>query len=434
MNYASLSKWFIAISIPTLLLSFARGWYSYDFFTLWGIHPKLVWSFGDLGLLGNDTLVNLSYHSILGTILGGLMRLVGVVNYVDWPWVIGIFFLNITFLYLLISQTTKRFDSLVLWLVFILSIPATTLGQQMFGGYLDLLGALVLALGIIYFDKGRIYRTSLLFFALVLIKPTLWPWIVIFLGSNFLAKPSSIKKFSIYAIPVGASVLAYGLLKAWYSGSGSASPLFLSVQLLNLSPKYLLHLFAYPFITFSGALLFCLIFLIKQKKEGAREVIYFFLGSLKIYLIYFLLFASSDTEKFPSIKRYTLMMAVPLIALCIHKFSYRMNKKLILLFGLILLLVRVPESVNHIKKFKGFSVCEIYPRHCQLAKQNVVESNSHCVVELISENWENQNLEGHAIDFLVYHYLSLPNRYAIRVGQSIPNGIKKMVCEVVERN
>lgn len=340
----------LVISFSLTLISQLRGLYSWDYFTLWGTHPKYIWSTGNFWASGLDLPLKFNYQSIWGNLTGSLAYLIGPTVYFDSLWAIVNIGMIAALFGILTYCDSNRWEKISFIALLFAFIPSTIMGQQTWGGYVDLSAVLMICLGIKLFQSEKKKLACLCFIACILTKMTLWPWIIIIGGSLMLSQLSkqSIKDFLLYyVLPVAFGLLLMNLLYVKDDAVKSLS--FYSLGFKMKPIAYILGIYSKSFFSINGIMSVILIYGIVKKEKFV--IMYTVFGMLYITLVYLLFLDSTPTEDYPSIKRYLFPIFLPLI---FYIFDQIQSKKILVLasLSLVLSLARVTENYSTIKNFK----------------------------------------------------------------------------------
>jgi len=317
----------ISAAVFLLLWGAVGNFYAWDYFSLWGMHAKMVWATGSFWIGGAETPLNFSYESILGSIWGGLTHILSPQKFPD----AGLGFFNTLLCVLMVAFTTRVYfqsrkneksvsilDISVLVFLF-LFLDASAFGQNTFGAYADLIASFPIALYVLSLRQQNLRVSIFSALAIVLLKPVYWIWPAIALIAIFseILSQAKIKKqlprikfLGLNAIALGLIVFVQSLL--FRSDIQVASLLQGSLKGLSISE---VGSFLFAFLSTHAFLmtLCCAYAVYAWKKE--RFWSFFTLGSCAyLAIIYFYLFShASLSEKFQSIARYTFPIVVTYI-------------------------------------------------------------------------------------------------------------------------
>jgi len=427
----SKNKVIIGLSIfgaLVLILAGTRGFYSWDYFSLWGMQAKTVWATGNFFSSGADTPLHFSYESVLGAIYGYLNFLVAPKFFSDIGLgiltLLSVVLMSAIVLFKLRKQSTHRSLDLLIFIFFLLLISPGTWGQLTFGGYVDLVASLSYGIFIVALLNKKWLMSSLAITATVFLKPILWVWLVIALmamGLSLFFDTQKDKKQYLVAISLMATltVLSFALERFLFKGESLPAPSYrIAYDPALWSFKRVVH-FIWVVLKshnlLSAASLGLALYLWKREKFW----FIFYLGSVAyLFLIYFVLFAGVNSpEAFPSLNRYIITLLVPFMirALYLENLKQRLwrHKRFVTVLSLALGTLLIARSAEELLRFKDGAdslarrtqVCQKYPELCHAAQEYRMQFvPGHCKSYILPKT-----LAG-GLEPLVISYLSLPER------------------------
>lgn len=418
-------KIYLGLVAVLLLFSGLRGFYSWDFFNLWGMHPKWVWGSGQIFSAGLDLPAHVTYQSLWGSVIGFGLRVLQVSIYPDWLWGTLVVFATLFLCFWVVGkfkgiQSPQKY--IVLGLLFLLIKP-NEFKQISFGGYPDLFCVVLLVPVILFSFLHRplpVFFTSLGF---LFTKTVLWPWLVIIFVSFALTQKKRLPWAIVFALGINA-------FTQWLFFSRPEDMTFhnSSLGFTGYSALERLQLVPTIFLANNGLfILACLlVFFFLDKK---RFWIFYFAGGF-IFLagVYSFLLGPSPWEFFPSINRYSLPLSLPpFLAFVLQKDSVhsffeksKALKRTVFVFGFLALFIRLGEEVNQVKK-KGLPLTtwQICPMGSQdpacLGAQQIkttAKNSASCDSYALRPGWTEKNINQTTETLLGLRlsYLSLPTK------------------------
>lgn len=301
-----------ALTLGLLLYGGLRGYYSWDYFTLWGVHAKAVWASGRFFLPGSELALPMSYQSVLGSFVGILARVLSPDRYPDFLLGLCNVLLLSALLFASVSQATRTGklpkDRAWAFLAIALAlIRPVEWGQVSWGGYQDFSSALCLALALMaHSDRrfGTYVAWTLLGLAL---RPVNWPWWVLGAAAwNVQEFRRPWKALPAFVVPVSC----YLLLKLAYDNApplpGEAAPIVLSSWDRLRLPVVIL-------LTHTGGVAVALALALSCRPLRDKSAL-FALGSVAyLALLFNFVIGQTPHETYPSLYRYTLPLYLVLV-------------------------------------------------------------------------------------------------------------------------
>lgn len=317
----------ISAAVFLLLWGAIGNFYAWDYFSLWGIHAKIVWATGSFWIGGAETPLNFSYESILGSVWGGLAHIFSPQKFPD----AGLGFFNTLLCVLMFAITTRFYfhsckneksvrllDIAVLVFLF-LFLDASAFGQNTFGAYADLIASFPIALYVLSLRQQNLRATIFSALAIVLLKPIYWVWPAIVLIAMFFEILSQAKikkqlsKIKFLAINVIVLMLVVQVQAFLFRGDIQGASL-LQGSFKGLSMGEVAS-FLYAFLSTHGFLMvLCGAYAVYAWKKERFWSFFTLGGCAYLAIVYFYLFSNASlSEKFQSIARYTFPLVVTFI-------------------------------------------------------------------------------------------------------------------------
>jgi hypothetical protein len=416
----------LSSTLGLLIVSATYGFFrSWDFYTLWGVHPKWVWSTGRFFTPGFELPMNIAYQSFWGSLTGGLLRFLGVSAYPDLSW--GLFVGSACFLVTLICWPKKteksNIGSFFLCLTFLMIHPRE-FRQMSMGGYTDLLVTLLLSASALSLSRDKSpLLVSMLAAFLILSKITIWPWVIILLLSFFLARRKMEPKVLILTLATtGVTLLLFKLLYV----SQAETPNSLAPMGIQLTQYELLDRIRLPFAlltTQNGWGLIVFFMCLKLRKSLPFAFWFLICGLLLLCAHYTFILGSTPSERYASINRYALPLTLVPAFLLAHNsslwtewFKGRIGIFISVVLGLVLV-VRGFEEARSLKRqgfWSRFSVCTSTDPVCEAASevQRQSQNKPECHFFVGSSAWFDRFLGPSEGDLkrLMVIYQALPTR------------------------
>jgi|GEM_PF-1447983 len=363
----------VALLVLSVLLALlyggVRGYYSWDYFTLWGTHAKWVWATGRFFLPGSELPIPFPYQSVLGSVVGSLSRLVWPEEYPDSLFGLANVMLVTTLWALACWQATHawrhdREQGFILGVIALGLIRPVEWSQITWGGYQDLSAALALALGVLALLDGRLRHYVGWALVGLALRPVNWPWWILAGGIWSLREipRDLISRRSLWAlsVPVGAFlVIKLAYHSTFLHPMLSTHPSDYSLAERLLIPWGILK-------TQTGALALLLALAIHKRREGLQLGLFLVAAFAYLVLIYTFVMGRTGTETYASIHRYTLPVYLVSVFACLRGSELEFNRQprlRVLSLGLLCLVgfVRALEDVPRVSREGGIAALASFP-------------------------------------------------------------------------
>lgn len=405
------STFFVVILFSGLPGLFASS----DFFTLWGMHPKWEWATADWFVHGTQLPSGgVMYQSFLGTLLGKGVRIFSPQTYPDSIWVIFVLLiLTITFFYYLrLFKNLKAVLPIIL--IFLFLTKPHVWHQVTFGGYVDFVVSLTLAIATHYLFSNKATSSAYIFFITVILKPTAWPFVAICLlahfFSHFFQKKPEKSLWKLY-LPSVLLVATHQWLLGILYATDKTGPSLMEV-LNNGSLDNALYFPVYFFSLSNFSVLLIVLALFWASAEVRVKVLFLTLGFMSFMtLLYTFVFLKTPYEAFASSHRYILLYIFTCLPLLLNDPAVlkKLQPKRIYFLGALILVsvARVAEDLPRILKVDPWSGID---KNTYLADNswNIDESCSPTEVEI---KWASKNglsLQKNTLQELQFYYAMLP--------------------------
>lgn len=360
VNNEIMARSFLVYGVALLLLTSTLGFYSYDFFTLWGMHPKWVWSTGEFFTPGAYLPVTAPYQSVFGSALGWITQQLGL-PYFDWSW--GVFNCLAIFSGLGLALWLRGgFASATQRIAFILAlllIKPWELRQMTYGGYGDLLGSAFLAISASALWSQRWVIATVGAVGLSFTKPYLWVWPLILAFSFFFAQSWPLReRIKAVATLLIGTLLARAFLQWGYAVPEVGQVIPTSVKLSDYSAGEFARLPLALLTSNHGLVALALIFGWIFRRHSWQWLAYGGGSFAFLIFIYTFVMQRTPSELFASIHRYTLPLFIPPLIFAVTSTDFsrwlqarvRLQKSIFILCGFALF-VRTFEEIDLARRF-----------------------------------------------------------------------------------